>query len=442
MGRSPANYKRLIVLCDGTWQSILNTSDPSHPTNIARFARAISPVALVKGQDGVEREVEQIIYYQPGVGTGIGDRIRGGVYGAGLSANIRAAYAFLAHNYDPNPGDEIFFFGFSRGAYTARSIAGLVTKLGLLTKRGMDWFPQVYEEYYKDPSSKPDFDFSPTLKKLIGKDLNENAKEAIKIVGVWDTVAFHGQGLGGEKIEFHNAELSTKVQFAYHALALDERRIPFIPTLWQWPKDPSNGSQLYRPKKGSGLQVMKQVWFSGVHSDIGGGMDDPRGADITLAWMLAQCSKDKKLAFIDEDPEHPDDPNEYYLLADRLKPNPNETWSQLDGELAPKPGTGIIGAIKDKFGEIIMDDREAWPMENTFERIHRSIHDRNFDNWPCGMLKGEAQGGLWALASPSKYGKALQELERDEVADAIEDKYRGRVRAAPGLKGGPAIPKL
>ncbi|OAG45730.1 hypothetical protein AYO21_00366 [Fonsecaea monophora] len=426
----------------GTWQSILNTSDPSHPTNIARFARAISPVALVKGQDGVEREVEQIIYYQPGVGTGIGDRIRGGVYGAGLSANIRAAYAFLAHNYDPNPGDEIFFFGFSRGAYTARSIAGLVTKLGLLTKRGMDWFPQVYEEYYKDPSSKPDFDFSPTLKKLIGKDLNENAKEAIKIVGVWDTVAFHGQGLGGEKIEFHNAELSTKVQFAYHALALDERRIPFIPTLWQWPKDPSNGSQLYRPKKGSGLQVMKQVWFSGVHSDIGGGMDDPRGADITLAWMLAQCSKDKKLAFIDEDPEHPDDPNEYYLLADRLKPNPNETWSQLDGELAPKPGTGIIGAIKDKFGEIIMDDREAWPMENTFERIHRSIHDRNFDNWPCGMLKGEAQGGLWALASPSKYGKALQELERDEVADAIEDKYRGRVRAAPGLKGGPAIPKL
>ncbi|OAP63675.1 hypothetical protein AYL99_02902 [Fonsecaea erecta] len=440
MGRPPANYKRLIVLCDGTWQSILNVSSPSHPTNIARFARAISPVAVVQDKDGVEREVEQIVYYQPGVGSGIGDKIRGGVYGAGLSANIRAAYAFLAHNYDPNPGDEIFFFGFSRGAYTARSIAGLVTKLGLLTKRGMDWFPQVYDEYYNDPTSKPVFDFSPTLKGLIGNDLNEGAKNAVKIVGVWDTVEFHAEGWGGEKIEFHNAELSTHVQYAYHALALDERRVPFKPTLWQWPKDPNNRSKLYQPTSGAGLQVMKQVWFSGVHSDIGGGRYDPRGSDITLAWMLAQCSKDKKLAFIDEDPDDPSDFTEYYLLPDRLKPNPNKTWSQLGNKLAADPSEGIVGEITDAVEHIAVEDRKAWPMANTFERIHRSIHDRNLHNWHCGMLSGRDQDGLWGLVSPSQFGAALPELESDDVADAIEDKYRGRVRALPGSKGGPAIP--
>ncbi|ETI26249.1 hypothetical protein G647_03026 [Cladophialophora carrionii CBS 160.54] len=455
MNRSPANYKRLIVLCDGTWQSILNVNTPSQPSNVARFARAISPVAIVDG-----KEVEQIIYYQPGVGTGLGDQIRGGVYGAGLSANIRAAYAFLAHNYDsngPDPnvkGDEIFFFGFSRGAYTARSIAGLVTKLGLLTKRGMDWFPQVYDEYYEDAGKKPDFHFSAALKARIGTDMTEKAKYAIKVVGVWDTVEFHGEGWGGEQIEFHNAELSTKVAYAYHALSLDERRVAYRPTLWQWPRDPADRSKPYQPNSraaaaGAGLQVMKQAWFSGVHSDVGGGRYDPGGSDITLAWMLAQCAKDKKLAFIDET----DSPQDCYLLREQDKgvPNPNTAWTRLRKPFDPEPkeGGGLFDTLKTGVQEILMDDRRAWPVENTNEKIHRSIRDRDLTKWPCGMLDGSSETvpgksdkKQWHLKRGTKWGgksyNHLPELEDDPEADAIEDKYRGRIRAVPGSKGGPS----
>ena len=318
--------------------------------------------------------------------------------------------------------------GFSRGAYTARSIAGLVTKLGLLTKRGMDLFPAVYDEYYKDPTSSPNFEFSADLLKQIGGDLDTSARDAVKIVAVWDTVEFHGEGFGGEKIEFHNAELSPRIAYAYHALALDERRIPFIPTLWQWPKG-------YKVQEGTGLQVMKQVWFSGAHSDVGGGKYDPRCSDVSLAWMLAQCSKDKKLAFTDEDPLNPDDPNEYYLLPDRLKPNPNTTWAQLASPPTPDPLDTFWDKSWGAIENLASEDRKAFPMEDTMERIHRSIHDRNQTAWPCGMLDGKNQATSWTLKAPSQYGKVLVEAEPDPVADAIEDKYRGRVRAPPGSKG-------
>ncbi|KAL6244512.1 hypothetical protein RBB50_008754 [Rhinocladiella similis] len=429
MSRSAANYKRLIVLCDGTWQNILSGSRTAYPTNIARFARALSPVAVVKGEDGKEHEVEQIVYYQPGVGTGLGDRYRGGAYGAGLSANIRAAYGFLAHNYDANPGDEIFFFGFSRGAYTARAIAGIVNSLGLLTKRGMDYFPQVYDEYSKDGSKKPDFDFSSELRAKIGNQIVESAKDAIKIVGVWETVGFHAEGMLGEQLEFHNTELSSRVAYGYHALALDERRIPFTPTLWQWP----NGYKV--SSDGKGLQEMKQVWFSGTHSGVGGGDYDPACADISLAWMLAQCSKDKKLAFTDEDPPHPDDADEYYLLPDRAKPNPNSKWTKLRAQPTSDPDESLVGRAADYLARIASEDRKAFPLERTLERIHRSIQDRNMGAWPCAMLDGQHQGKSWELKASTHYGNALAEAEPDEVADDIEDRYIDRVRPAPPCKG-------
>lgn len=348
----------------------------------------------------------------------------------GLSSNIRSSYGFLAHNYDPNPGDEIFFFGFSRGAFTARSIAGLVTKLGLLTKRGMDYFPEVYDEFYRNPADTPDFTFSDSLLKKIGTDRIDKAKYDVKLVGVWDTVEFHGEGMSGEKIEFHNAELSRKIQYAYHAMALDERRTPYVPTLWQWP------SGFVPNSNGTGLQVMKQVWFSGVHSDVGGGKYDPNCSDVTLAWMIAQCHKDGKLSFIDEDPEKPDDPNEYYLLPDRLKKNPNTKWTRLAKASEPDPLDTFWDAAWGKVQSWSSQDRKALLLDNTQERIHRSIRDRDLKAWPCLMLDGTQQGGAWGLKVPGKGGKALQEAEPDSVTDAIEAKYINRIRPAPSQKGG------
>ncbi|KAK6810402.1 hypothetical protein RU639_013828 [Aspergillus parasiticus] len=138
--------KRLIVCCDGTWQD--STGDSfKPPTNVTRISRAISRDAVTIEND-VKKRISQIVYYQKGVGTGnlLGDKLGGGALGLGLSANVRAAYAFLADNYDD--GDEIFFFGYSRGAYTARAVAGLVTRFGLLTPRGMDNFTTLYNEFY------------------------------------------------------------------------------------------------------------------------------------------------------------------------------------------------------------------------------------------------------------------------------------------------------
>lgn len=109
------------------------------PSNVSRICRAIT----VEGRN----DVTQIVYYQPGVGT-VGnmiDRIRGGATGEGLSHNIREAYAFLAHNY--SDGDEIFLLGFSRGAFTARTIAGLIGNMGLLTKEGLPFLPIVFKDF-------------------------------------------------------------------------------------------------------------------------------------------------------------------------------------------------------------------------------------------------------------------------------------------------------
>ncbi|KAJ9654459.1 hypothetical protein H2201_008997 [Coniosporium apollinis] len=402
----------------GTWQNALS-EEITFPTNVVRFSRALSPHAIVdvkndKGEIIGQEEVEQIVYYQPGVGTGAGDTWRGGIYGLGVSANIRAAYGFLAHNYDP--GDKIFFFGFSRGAYTARSIAGLVNKLGLLTKQGMDYFPEVYAEFYNHPVLFPDFEFSDKLKKKLEGKFHEGAEDAVKIIGVWDTVGFHAEGRAGERIEFHSTMLSPKVEYAYHALALDERRLAFKPTLWQWPKDHVVDS------RGRDLKDMRQVWFSGKHSDIGGGLYDSRLSDITLAWMIAQCSRDGKLAF-----------NEDYLLDKTKNRNP-DSWATGQGKTIEEPSASLLdisrSALADLFWQIKAEDRQPLETTNTYERIHRSIQERNLGEWPCGPLLDETppqKKKEWPL---KVRGKALEVTQEDD----IEGTYCGRITPAPSQK--------
>jgi uncharacterized protein (DUF2235 family) len=142
-------------------------------------------------ENGNEECIEQIIYYQKGVGTGILDSVVGGATGIGVSDHVRAAYGFLAHNY--NEGDQIYFFGFSRGAFTARAVAGLVTAVGLLTKQGMDSFSELYKLYYKDMDNKQDTvkpEVTPKqlefYQKLQDRGLiHAKARYAVEIVGVW-----------------------------------------------------------------------------------------------------------------------------------------------------------------------------------------------------------------------------------------------------------------
>ena len=134
--------KTLIVCCDGTWKK---PDQSGSPTNVTKMARAILPSA--KGRP-------QLIYYRSGVGTGnLVDRVAGGLFGVGLGENVQEAYRFLALNFEP--GDLIIMFGFSRGAYTVRSVAGLVSLVGLLRKGALEKMPDVWD-YYRTPAEKRD----------------------------------------------------------------------------------------------------------------------------------------------------------------------------------------------------------------------------------------------------------------------------------------------
>src|SRR5262245_15503931 len=244
--RKKSCSKRLIICFDGTW----NTSDnQGNPTNVTRIARAIPAFA----SDGVA----QIVYYDSGVGTGLLDRWIGGFIGAGLGRKIKDAYLFLAQNYQD--GDEIYIFGFSRGAFTARSLAGFIGLCkGLLERRYLHKLEFAWQAYRTKPAKRNMFKLYEEIEKSVrAVDIN--------CIGVWDTVGALGIPLGlfsnwnQRRYRFHDTELSRLVRNAFHALAIDEQRGPFVPSLWEWPKrDIEN-------------QIVEQVWFPGVHSNVGGG---------------------------------------------------------------------------------------------------------------------------------------------------------------------------
>lgn len=260
--------KRLILCCDGTWNSADQKIDGKLcPTNVVRIAYRIA-------KRGVD--VPQIVYYGQGVGTGNTiDRITGGAFGRGVEDNIFDAYRFLIANYES--GDEIYLFGFSRGAFTARSIAGMIRKCGILCREHIDQYIDAVDLYRTDENPNED---RPTEFRSKYSINGENTT-SIKFIGVWDTVGSLGIPLRGlrrltrKRHQFHDTELSGSVKYAYHALAIDERRSPFKPTLWQ-----------YKPKEG---QTVEQVWFSGVHTNIGGGYPDRALADNTLEWMVEKA---------------------------------------------------------------------------------------------------------------------------------------------------------
>jgi len=280
--------KRVIVCSDGTWNTVdQQTGDEPTPTNVVRAAFRIAK------RDGA---VPQVVFYDQGVGTGNAlDRYTGGAFGAGLEDNIHDAYRFLVANYEA--GDELFFFGFSRGAYTVRSVVGMIRKCGILRREVVDRYPEAIARY-RD-GAHPDA----AEHRRFRRDFSVGGEDGIpvKFIGVWDTVGALGIPLRGlrwitrRKHQFHDTELSGIVERAHHALAIDERRAPFEPTLWRYVPKPN--------------QTVEQVWFCGVHGDVGGGYPQRGLADIALDWMLSRAraaglALDKEA--MDAHPLHPD----------------------------------------------------------------------------------------------------------------------------------------
>jgi uncharacterized protein (DUF2235 family) len=279
--------KRIAICMDGTWQRI--SSD--RPTNIGRIAQSVAH----RDEDGNH----QIVYYGRGVGApgllsaSAAGHISGGLIGAGLEEGIVDAFVFLAFNYEP--GDKIYIFGFSRGAFSARSLGGLIRKCGIL-QRGRASEAQRAFQLYRDKAAPFDGDAARTFRHNNSAAVTAGGGDAdglpileVTYMGIFDTVGQRGvpsvvpmAHVLNSSYRFHDLNLGGHVRSARHALALDERRVIFPVTPWENLEernqkvgaDPSHPNAPYQ-----------QRWFPGGHGDVGGGEPQTALPNGTLAWI-------------------------------------------------------------------------------------------------------------------------------------------------------------
>lgn len=260
--------KRIIICFDGTWNKPADEALPAEQqveTNVRRFFEAVAET----GADGMK----QVKWYDEGVGSHWYDKYTGGTIGAGLDWNIIQGYKFLAKNYQE--GDEVYVLGFSRGAYTARSLVGMIRNCGLLKRVILNFNVGIAYGIYRTRDDGPDSVTAKRFRQMFSREIK------IKFLGVWDTVGALGlpldllRNFNLKFYEFHDTQLSRIVENAYHAIAVDEHRKDYDVCLWSPQEQPQ--------------QTLEQRWFSGAHSNIGGGYPDRRLSDITLHWMMEKA---------------------------------------------------------------------------------------------------------------------------------------------------------
>ena len=273
---------RIIILLDGTWQT---DKGDKPPTNIVRLRDLILP----KIKNG-KTEVLQHIYYDSGVGSGGSTTRRSfdGATGNGLEDIVRGAYRQLCFRYQE--GMEIYVFGFSRGAFSARSLVGYINAAGLLRAENCSAAQEkkAWEFYRKSRRYR-----IPAEKQIMAK-LCWLQTPRIKCLGVFDTVGARGIPLSllrqqnAERYGFHDTKLSSIVDFAFHALALDEKRRHYVATLWSYAFHDNN-------------EGIEQVWFPGCHSDVGGGVSSEGLSSLSLYWMISRMADNKLGLVLDQE---------------------------------------------------------------------------------------------------------------------------------------------
>ncbi len=361
--------KRLVLCCDGTWNTPDETkkSEPA-PTNVTKLALAVA------GVDG--SGIEQRMAYHRGVGTGNWDHLTGGAFGVGLSQGVMDTYRFIVENYDP--GDELFFFGFSRGAFTARSTAGLVRNAGILRRENLSRIGDAYALYRsRQSTAHPSAIESELFRSSFSHRIGDETVPRIRFIGVWDTVGALGIPLNGSRIiarfnrrwQFHDTALSSYVDAAFQALAIDEKRGPFRPTLWTGDVAPG--------------QIVKQVWFPGVHCDVGGGYHETGLSDITLQWMADRAVEHGLVLR----------PNPFSALpsgADGANPVPFSPNKLADAHTSRKSFYRLTPAYVRPIDEID-PDKPRGINESEASTAADRVQDRE-DYTPANLLRYEARG--------------------------------------------------
>src|SRR5438132_6896723 len=316
--------KRIVICFDGTWNKPADEKLPEDrriETNVCRFYESIKE----NGADGIK----QVKWYDEGVGTQWYDKFIGAALGVGLELNIIQGYEFLAKQYEN--GDEVYVLGFSRGAYTARSLVGMIRNCGLVKNEMLAVrIPMAYG-IYRTRDDGPDSATAKWFKSMYSREIT------IKFLGVWDTVGALGIPLhvlakfNGKFYEFHDTRLSAIVENAFHAVAVDEHRLDYDVCLWN-------------PDAASG-QTLEQGWFMGAHCDVGGGYLDRRLSDMTLRWMQGKAS-DVGLALTPVQVQ----PNSYMGAF-------TDSYAQfLDGLYAKEHPRHYRSIGATKFGNEVVDD--------------------------------------------------------------------------------------
>lgn len=264
--------KNIILCCDGTGQQF--QENKSNPLRLHYC---------------LHNDANQISFYNPGVGTfdpsrserydegWLGDltswarsSVEGKGFGYGIVRNITDAYRFLMQTYDGSAGDRVYIFGFSRGAFTAQAVAGMLNKCGLLYAHNENLLSYATEIYLKRGNDG------------IAKDFKNTMARACKpyMLGVWDTVKSLGDS---HQDDFFYASPAENAVFGYHAVSIDEQRADFLPSLWDAGRHDN----------------LEQVWFAGVHSDVGGGYPHDGLGNIGLRWMIERA-REHQVQFRDE----------------------------------------------------------------------------------------------------------------------------------------------
>lgn len=399
--------KRLIYCLDGT----ANEYDDGYPTNVVIMDKSISEN---------DNDIKQIKYYHKGVGTDTWKIIRGGAFGYGLFDNIMDSYEHLCKHYEV--GDEIYIFGFSRGAFTARSFAGVIGFCGILSSENLSELDEV-KKYYKHRLSQTKYEieeFNQWRMKnsllVCANDEDYNYRQEhldiqdsipnivkIKYIGVWDTVKTLGLF---KKYEWHDDRLSSHVEYARHAIALDERRKKFNITKW----DNINKLNEASNQDGREGKPYQQLWFPGTHGSVGGGGMHRGLSDEAFQW-IREGAKEAGLKFIDS--------GDAEIFS--LKPNPldwlynsrgeDNTWSKKAKSLFLKAVYKATGTI-DRDGAVSLNE------------LHRTVKIRFL-----AEKKYLPENELYRPKSLSILEKELLELEPiyDEVDYEIALKNRENI---------------
>ena len=232
---------------------------------------------VVKTFEAIVRDESQVAFYDPGVGTlsifgrTIGRKVGvllGLAFGYGIRQNIEDGYEYLLNKYQE--GDSLYLFGFSRGAYTARALAGMIHEFGILHKDYRNLIPYVSKRYFKKKEKKD--------QEVIRRFKGTFSQDCVPyFIGIWDTVGALGKNLSKK---FHNKTLNTGIKYGYHAIAIDEKRRTYRVNLWDKKDDEDD-------------QVIEQVGFAGAHSDVGGGCQNNESdlSDIAFVWMMDKASE-------------------------------------------------------------------------------------------------------------------------------------------------------